>query len=66
MPASAISVVVAVVFAFLTFIVVVGGVSIWSEWPERRRPAPNRRAARADGRGASDHSGSRTGPRVPG
>lgn len=66
MPASAVPFVVAIVLAFLTFIVVVGGVSIWSEWPQRRKPAPTRRAARADDRRAFDHSESQAGPRVSG
>jgi hypothetical protein len=35
MPIEAIPVVAAVITAFSIFIVVVGGVAIWSQWPKR-------------------------------
>ena len=35
MPIDAIPFVVAVVAAYSVFIVVIGGVSIWSQWPDR-------------------------------
>lgn len=38
MPQSAIPVIVAIVAAFSLFIVVIGGVSIWSEQPTRKQP----------------------------
>jgi hypothetical protein len=36
MPPSAVPIVAAIVAAFSSFIVVVGGVSIWSEFPVRK------------------------------
>lgn len=36
MPPDAVPFVVAVIVAFLVFIVVIGGVSIWTHWPDRR------------------------------
>jgi hypothetical protein len=47
MPESAVPVVAAIVLAFLTFIVVVGGVSIWTWLPARREGDQDRRDPRA-------------------
>jgi len=38
MPESAVPVIVAICAAFALFIIVVGGVSVWTHLPDRRKP----------------------------